>query len=111
MAEITNEYMRDMLTKGKNYTLVILKHTDKIHEKGFEKTKYEHGKRNFLLREDGIISIVCRINDESNLSGIAIFNRDPHEVKKIMDGDPVVIAGIFSYEIHLCNSFIGDKLP
>ena len=111
MAEITNEYMMDMLTKGKNYTIVILKQTDKFHEKGYDKTKYEHGKRNFQLREDGIISIVCRINDESNLSGIAIFNRDPHEVKKIMDGDPGVIAGIFSYEIHLCNSFIGDKLP
>ena len=111
MTEITNEYMRDMLTKGKDYTIVILKHTDKIHENGSEKIKYEHGKRNFQLREDGIISIVCRVNDESNISGVAIFNRDPDEVKRIMDGYPGVIAGIFTYEIHLCNSFSGDKLP
>ncbi len=88
-----------------------MKKTDKINEKGNEKIKYEHGKRNFQLREDGIISIVCRVNDDSNISGLAIFNRNQDEVKSIMDRDPGVIAGIFTYEIHLCSSFSGDKLP
>ena len=100
-----------MLSKSKDYTIVILKKTEKIHEHGTEKIKYEHGKSNFQLRENGILSIVCRINDESDLSGIAIFNCDPEEAEKIMDGDPGVIAGIFTYEIHLCSSFPGDKLP
>jgi len=27
-----------------------------------------------------------------------------------MDGDPGVMAGIFTYEVHLCRSFPGDKL-
>ena len=111
MMEVSKEYMLEMLSKTKNYTIVILKKTEKINEPGHDKIKYEHGKRNFQLREDGIISIVCRINDESDLSGIAIFNGNLEEVKMIMDRDPGVKAGIFTYEVHLCSSFPGDKLP
>ena len=55
--------------------------------------------------------IVCRVNDDSDISGIAIFNGIPEEVKKIMDGDPGVVAGIFTYQVHECSSFPGDKLP
>ena len=111
MAEITDKYMKELLLNAKNYTVVILKKTEKINEAGTDKIKYEHGKRNFQLREEGIMSIVCRVNDDSNISGVAIFNVNPEEVEKIMDGDPGVIAGIFTYEIHLCSSFTGDKLP
>lgn len=110
MTEITDEYMKQMLTKSKNYTIVILRKTEKINEPGNDQIKYEHGKRNFQLRKDGIISIVCRIKDESNISGIAIFNSNLDEVKKIMDEDPGVKAGIFTYEVHLSSSFVGDKL-
>ena len=111
MIEVSKEYMLEMLSKSKNYTIVILKRTKKIDEPGNDKIKYEHGKRNFQLREEGIMPIVCRINDESNINGIALFKGNPDEVKKIMDGDPGVKAGIFTYEVHLCNSFPGDKLP
>ena len=111
MTEITDEFMKQMLIKSKNYTIVILKKTEKIDDPGTDKIKYEHGKRNFQLREDGILSIVCRINDESNISGVGIFNGNAEEVKKIMDNDPGVIAGIFTYEVHLCSSFPGDMLP
>ena len=111
MIEVSKEYMLEMLSKSKNYTIVILKKTKKINEPENDKIKYEHGKRNFQLREDGILSIVCRINDESNISGISIFNGNLEEVKVIMDNDPGVKAGIFTYEMHLCSSFPGDKLP
>jgi hypothetical protein len=33
------------------------------------------------------------------------------EVKKIMDEDPGVQAGVFVYEIHATRSFPGDSLP
>ncbi len=111
MTEITDEYTKQILLNTKNYTIVILKKTEKINEPGTDKIKYEHGKRNFQLREDGIMSIVCRINDASNISSIGIFNSNPDEVKKIMDEDPGVIAGIFTYEVHIFSSFPGDKLP
>ena len=34
MTEITDEYMKQMLTKSKNYTIVILRKTEKINEPG-----------------------------------------------------------------------------
>ena len=111
MTGITDAYMKEMLIKAKDYSVVILKKTRKINEPGNENIKYEHGKRNFQLREDGLLSIVCRINDDSHISGLAIFNCNQDEVKNIMDRDPGVMAGIFTYEFHLCSSFSGDKLP
>ena len=110
MNEITDDYMKQMRLKTKNYTIVILKSTKKIIEPNVEEIIWEHGRRNFQLREEGILSIVCPITDESGISGIGIFDRNPYEVKEIMDGDPGVIAGIFTYEIHPCRGFPGDKL-
>ncbi|MGZ7069041.1 MAG: hypothetical protein ACXVHT_12110, partial [Methanobacterium sp.] len=90
---------------------VILKTTEKIKDSGTEKIIWEHGRRNFRLREEEILSIVCPIRDGSGTSGVGIFNGNPEEVKEIMDEDPGVIAGIFTYEIHPSRSFPGDKLP
>jgi len=111
MKEITDEFMKEMMMKTKEYTVVILKATEKIKEPGVEKIIWEHGRRNFGLREEGILSIVCPIRDGSGVNGVGIFDGTPDEVKEIMDGDPGVIAGIFTYEIHATRSFPGDKLP
>jgi hypothetical protein len=54
--------------------------------------------------------IVCRVSDDSNVSGVAIFDASIDETKKIMEEDPSVKAGIFVYEIHPCTSFPGDCL-
>lgn len=111
MNEISDEYMMQMLSTAKNYTVVILRKTDKIKEPGSEKILYEHGKRNFQLRDDGVLSVVCRVKDESDVSGIGIFNAPLEDVKRIMDGDPGVEAGVFTYEVHVSSSFPGDSLP
>jgi len=71
---------------------------------------WEHGRRNFVLRREGVMPIVCRVSDDSNVSGVAIFDASIDETKKIMDEDPSVKAGIFVYEIHPCTSFPGDCL-
>jgi hypothetical protein len=90
---------------------VILQAGPNKHEDGVEKIIWEHGRRNFALRADGVLSIVCPISDGSNVSGVGIFNATVEEVKKIMDEDPGVKAGVFVYEIHACRSFPGDSLP
>ena len=111
MATITDEYMRQMLAKTRNYTIAILKAGPNKNREGAEKIIWEHGRRNFELRADGVLSIVCPVADGSDVSGIDIFNAPVEEVKKIMDEDPGVIAGVFVYEIHACRSFPGDSLP
>jgi hypothetical protein len=110
-ATITDEFMRQMLATTRGYCVVILKAGPKKNDDGADKIIREHGRRNFALRADGLLSIVCPISDGSNVSGIGIFNASVEEVKKIMDEDPGVKAGVFVYEVHACRSFPGDSLP
>jgi hypothetical protein len=111
MTTITDEYMRQMISTTKNYSIVILRAGPNRNLSGVEKVIWEHGRRNFSLREDGVLSIVCPISDGSNISGVGIFNANIDDVKKIMDEDPGVREGVFVYEIHACRSFPGDRLP
>lgn len=111
MATITDEFMQQMLTKSKNYCIVILKAGPHKHMDGAEKIIWEHGRRNFALRADGVLPIVCPVSDGSDVSGIGIFNASVEEAQKIMDEDPSVQAGVLIYEIHVCRGFPGSCLP
>lgn len=111
MPEITDDFMRAMMLKTKAYTVVILKTTPKLQEPGADQIVWEHGRRNFGLRQEGKLVVVCPIRDDSNVSGIGIFNADVESTRKIMAEDPGVRAGIFRYEIHASRSFPGDYLP
>jgi hypothetical protein len=111
MTEITDDFMRQMISRAKDYCVVILKAGPNKSKAGIEKIIWERGRRNFALREVGRLSIVCPISDGSNISGVGIFNATTDEVKRIMDEDPGVREGIFIYEIHACRSLPGDCLP
>ena len=110
MKTITDEYMRQMLPTAKSYCLVILKATPKSYEPGADKIVWEHGRRNFGLREEGVLSIVCPVRDGSEVSGIYIFNIGVEPARQIMDEDPGVKAGVFTYEVHECRGFPGQCL-
>jgi len=110
MKEITDEFMREMMTKTKEYSVVILQEGPAKNMPGAEKVIWEHGRRNFALREEGVLAIVCPVRDGSDVSGIGIFDAPVEKVREIMDGDPGVRAGIFVYEAHPCRSFPGDRL-
>ena len=111
MTTITDEYMYEMLPKTKEYTIFLLKPGPKADQPGVEKIIWEHGRRNFALRADGLLSIVCPVTIEANVNGLGILNSSLEETKKIMDGAPAVAAGVFVYELYPCRSFPGDSLP
>ncbi len=108
---ISDDAMRQMMTTTQPFTIIILKKGPKFNEPGADKIIWEHGRRNFALRAEGSLSIVCPVRDGSDVTGIGIFKTDLEETKKIMDGDPGVQAGLFVYEIHASRSFPGDRLP
>ncbi|HIH74646.1 MAG TPA: hypothetical protein HA306_05375 [Methanosarcina sp.] len=108
---ITDEYMKQMILRTRGYTIVILKAAQNKGNPETEKIIWEHVRRNFSLREEGKLAIVCPIDDETEIKGIGIFSTSEEETKKIMDDDPAVKAGIFTYETHPCRSFPGDMLP
>jgi hypothetical protein len=103
--------MQEMLGKTKAYTVVILHRTFKSNEPSAAAVIREHGRRNFELRRDGKLLIICPIRDESNVSGIGVFSTSPEETRGIYDDDPGVKAGIFTFEVHQTRSFPGDTLP
>ncbi len=109
--QITDEFMRAMVSKAKGYTVVILKNTPKRNEPGADKIVWEHARRNFALRDEGVLPIVGPIRDGSEISGIGIFNADVETTRRLMEEDPGVKAGIFQYEVHPTFSFAGDSLP
>jgi hypothetical protein len=103
--------MREMLNKTEAYTLVILKAAQNLNEPEVKELIWEHGRKNFSLREEGKLSIVCPVIDGTDVKGVGIFSTGEEETRKIMEDDPAAKAGIFTHEIHLCRSFPGDMLP
>lgn len=111
MTTITDDFMREMLGKSRPYCVVILKTGPNRDVPDVQGIIWEHARRNFQLREQGILSIVLPIRDGSPIHGVGIFHADLNEVTKFMDEDPGVIAGVFAYEVHQSRSFPGDCLP
>ena len=110
MMEITDDYMKEMRQKTKPYVIMILHKTKRINEPGVDKIIWEHGRRNYALRREGRLLIVCPVRDDSDVSGIGIFSTNVEETRRICDEDPAVKEGIFTYEIHVSQSFPGDCL-
>ena len=111
MAEITDEYMKEKLAETKPYTAVIVKKGPAFKMPDVYPVIWEHGRKNFSLKADGLLHVVCPVNDASEVAGIGIFTTDEEQTKKIMDEDPAVKAGILVYEIHPTRSFPGSSLP
>jgi len=111
MTLVTDDYMKTRLTQTRVYTLVILKKTPKREEPGADAIVWEHGRRNMSLGAEGLMPLVFPVGDGTALSGVGVFVGTPEEVKALMDTDPGVAAGIFTYEIHPCRGFPGSKLP
>ena len=111
MTGITDEYMKKMGATTKNYTAVILKKGPAFKMPDVFPVLWEHGRKNYALRAEGLLSVVCPINDDSEMAGIGIFNANVEQTKKIMDEDPAVKEKILIYEIHPTRSFPGDTLP
>ncbi len=107
---ISDEQMQEGLARTKGYVVVFLK-TGPNYGPDVRPTIVEHGRRNFALRAEGVLPIVCPVTDDSDWAGIGIFDASVDDVVTIMDSDPAVQAGIFTYEVHTVRSFPGDALP
>ncbi len=111
MQEITDEYMKQMSATAKPYTVVILKRGPAFKMPDAYPVVWEHGRRNYQLRAEGILSIVCPIPGDPEMAGIGIFNTDAEQTKEIMKDDPAVKENILVYEAYASKSFPGDSLP
>jgi hypothetical protein len=111
VAEITDEYMFEQLGRTCEYTVVLLHAGPRFGTEGSDAVVFEHGRRNFSLRADGLLSIVCPVTDGGELCGVGILPGTVDETRRLMEDDPAVRAGILTFEVHPARSFPGDALP
>jgi len=108
---ITDDQMRERLLATKPYTLIILHKTALMNGPGAESVVWEHGRRNFQLLARGVLAIVCPVRDATDVAGLCIFTTNTEETRRLMEDDPGVKAGLFTYETHSTRSFPGSALP
>lgn len=97
---ITDEVMHERLRTARPYTAVLSRATGNLVRPDVDPIIWEHGRRNFALREHSVLAIVLSATDDSDWAGLGVFNALPDDVRAIMDHDPGVAAGIFTYELH-----------
>jgi uncharacterized protein YciI len=107
----TDEEMGRLLPTAKAYSVVILKKGPKFDDDTTPGIVWEHGRRNFGLRDDGVMAVVLPVTDGSELCGVCVFAASVDDAAAIMDDDPGVAAGVFTYQVHPCLGFPGDALP
>ena len=103
--------MRARLGASSTYTAILLRRTEGYARPRVDPIIWEHGRRNMALAAAGILAVVLPVTDSTEVAGIGVFAADPDETREIMDDDPGVRAGIFSYELHPVRGFPGATLP
>jgi hypothetical protein len=74
MTRFTDEQMQAAMTQTREYTVVLLEAGPQYGTEEAKPIIWEHGRRNFELRADGLLNIVCPITDDSPLCGVGIFS-------------------------------------
>jgi hypothetical protein len=108
---ITDDYMRGMLQTARPVTILILRKGPKYDAAEAPAIRWEHVRRNFALRADGRLAIVCPVSDGSAVTGVGLYTTDVDETRAIVDDDPGVRAGVFVYDLYPSLGFPGDGLP
>jgi hypothetical protein len=111
MTTITDDDMKGMLAKVRTYTLVLLHPGPNYAMENSRPIIWEHGRRNFGLRADGKVALVGPLDATDDPVGIYAFTTNRDETVRLMDDDPAVKAGLFTYTVHNWRSFPGDTLP
>ena len=107
----TDEEMGQLLPTAEPYSAVILKKGPNFDNDEAPGIVWEHGRRNFGLRDAGVLAMVLPVTDGSDVCGVAVFAASVDDTIALMADDPGVAAAVFTYEVHACRGFPGDSLP
>lgn len=110
MTNVTDEEMYALLATSQDYCLVVL-HPTELKDESARPIVFEHGRRNMELRRDGKMPIILRVTTDADIAGLGVFTTNEAETRAIMEDDPAVLAGLFTYEVLPVKSFPGDSLP
>ncbi len=108
---VTDETMRGRLSAAKSYTTIVLRKTPAFVRPDVDRIVWDHGRRNMALVDAGLLSVVLPVNDDSGLAGFGVFALTPEDTVTVMEADPGIRAGIFTYDVHPVRGFPGSALP
>ena len=111
LPRISDATMQQRLGAAREYTMMVLRATDKLVRPAVDATIWEHGRRNMALVEAGLLSVVLPVTDGSGVAGFGVFAASVDETREIMSADPGIRAGIFEYDVHPVRGFPGATLP
>jgi uncharacterized protein YciI len=112
--EITDDYVNEKVSKGRQYILVHLIKGPNYDSPppSVDEIQKAHLRYLFRLKEEGKLLLVGPLIEKTDLRGIAIYNiQEPEEAKKLASEDPAVKAGLFTIEIYRWFGIPGDGLP
>ena len=110
---LSPQEIMDKVSKGKPYTLLLLKTGEALPEDETLQKELQMGHlaHLFNLEEEGHISVFGPINEGGELEGIIVFNTTDLEViKSLMSTDPYVKDGYLKYELFQFFSIPGQRL-
>jgi len=107
---ITDEEMLKSLALARQYAVVVLRTGPDAARADAREIVWEHARRNFELRANGLLDVVLPVRDGSDVHGIGIFNTTVDRAHELMEEDPGVRAGLFVFEVHEARGFPGDSL-
>lgn len=107
---ISDDDMRAALATARQYTAVVLHAGPRYGTPEAAPILWEHARRNFALRADGVLNVVCPVTDDSPVCGIGLFDADLDSTVALMEQDPGVVAGVFTFQAHPVRGFPGDAL-
>lgn len=96
----------------KPYTILLLKKGPEFDSADAQQIiQSEHLPHLFKLRAEGKMLLAMPIKDNTDLTGIAIYDSmDKEELKKLTETDPGVQKGVFTYELLNSMGIKGDTL-
>lgn len=112
-APVTPEFIQQEVARGRAYTLVLLKAGPNRSRTPEETAALQlaHLKYLFELRVAGSLVLNGPLTSDTPLRGIAIFNTDVAEARRLAEADPAVQAGSLVIEAHPWFGLPGDTLP
>jgi hypothetical protein len=107
---VGDEYVASELARARLYTIVYLRPGPRYDDPDDGGLVYAHVKRNFELKLAGDIAVVGPTRSEGEVCGLYIFNCDPARATELIETDPAVEAGFFTFEVQALMAFPGDTL-
>ena len=110
MKTYSDDELNALLLSATPYSVVIIRSGPNYADDQAVALSWEHNRRNFGLRDQGLQVAYLRVLDDSDIYGVEVLDVTVDDAVALMDDDPAVAAGVLAYEVHPCRGFPGGSV-